>query len=397
LSTYDGSSESSSDSGKEESTTSKVDTTEGQKVATTDKSEDTTNEVNTTNANATEDSIQTIIASTIKTSIIETTIPNKEIGITIVPEPSNTPIILLGYSHFNKRPTFFTFKIYFIPILNFIYSKFLRFPISVIYGTRLRLLEEFEGNCTLEENVGEKNSKAQYSCEVQANTTNIKQIKIDPNFKFGSQNCVNLVGITPLANRFMDNIQEVGDNFNQLSNSTVYILDHSIYNKYDNYNFNISGEMKDPQPSFKNNTNFVLRINTNSTGNENQAEANCTIASVTGKNYTLNCKTNDDSDLDLQSAFSFVENDILLVNFDGQINNSTEDDSDSDSSTSTSSYSRRFFYKKSSGLKAGQIVTIVVVPIVALIALSAAIYFLRKNNADIKQIVDSQISTLNKV
>ena len=40
-----------------------------------------------------------------------------------------------------------------------------------MYGTRLRFLEEFEGNCTLEENEKEKDSKAQYLCEVQANTT----------------------------------------------------------------------------------------------------------------------------------------------------------------------------------------------------------------------------------
>ena len=375
--TYDESSESSSSTSNEVKQTTIPTENIIETTSSTEQNASNTNETNTTN-------------TTIIETDIETTIPENS-------EQTNTSIVLLGYSHFHKSPEFFTFNIYLIPILNTIYSKYLSFPISVIYDSRLRILEDLEGNCTLEESEKETDSKVQYSCEVKAITSNIKQIKIHPDFKFGSQSNVNLAGITPLANMFMDNLQDVGDNFNGLSNSTVYILDHSLYNKYDENNFIVSGEMKDPQPSFGKNTNFVLRINTNSTSNVNQVEANCTIAEITGKNYTLNCNTNDDSDLDLQSAFSFVENDILLVNFDRQINNSTDDgDDDGNGSSGTSSY-RRYNFKKDNGLKAGHIVAIVVAPVVALAVLIAAIFFSRKNNAKVNEIGDSQISNLNKV
>ena len=203
--------------------------------------------------------------------------------------------------------------------MNNIYSKNLRFPISIIYNSRLRILDDYEGVCALQETV---QSKVQYSCEVQANTSNIKQIQIEPDFNFGSQNNVSLVGITPLANMFMDNLQNVGGNFDKLSNSTIYILDHSLYIPINENSFNISGIMSNPQPTFGK-TDLVLMINTNSSGSKNGTEANCTITDISGSNYTLNCRSNEYSQLDLQSAFSFVGDDILLINFDGQLNNNS--------------------------------------------------------------------------
>jgi len=64
-------------------------------------------------------------------------------------------------------------------------------------------------------------------------------------------------------------------------------------------------------------------INTNSSGSKNGTEANCTITDISGSNYTLNCRSNEYSQLDLQSAFSFVGDDILLINFDGQLNSNS--------------------------------------------------------------------------
>ena len=318
--------------------------------------------------------ITSLINTIVNTTIYESTILITSIETTFLPAPretsEQTSIVLLGYSHFQTNPTNFSFYIHFASVLNNIYSKNLRFPISIIYNSRLRILDDYEGVCALQETV---QSKVQYSCEVQANTSNIKQIQIEPDFNFGSQNNVSLVGITPLANMFMDNLQNVGGNFDKLSNSTIYILDHSLYIPINENSFNISGIMSNPQPTFGK-TDLVLMINTNSSGSKNGTEANCTITDISGSNYTLNCRSNEYSQLDLQSAFSFVGDDILLINFDGQLNNN------SSSTNNSSIYYNRYNFKSKKGLKAGHIVAIIIVPIVALIALVGLLFYFKKRN-----------------
>ena len=159
----------------------------------------------------------------------------------------------------------------------------------------MRSLDEVDGNCSLGIT---SSSKVQYSCEVEADTKKIENIEIKPNFNFSNQGNVSLAGITPLANSFMNKLQDVGNNFDNLTNSTVYKLDHSIYNKYSTYLFNISGVI-DNQPTFGTDTNFILQINTNSSGTKN---SNCTITEVTGSNYTLNCKANENFDPDVDDS-----------------------------------------------------------------------------------------------
>ena len=304
----------------------------------------------------------TTITTTYETnSTIEVTIPQENNATT-----TETSVVLLGFSHFNtSKNTSFSFNIYFVPILNFIFSLKLRFPLLISYSSLLRSLDEVDGDCSLGTT---SSSKVQYSCEVEANTNKIKNIEIKPNFNFSNQGNVSLVGITPLANSFMNKLQDVGNTFDYLTNSTVYKLEHSIYNKYDTYLFNISGII-DNKPSFGNDTNFILQINTNSSGTK---DANCTITEVTGNNYTLNCKANEIFDPDLQSSYAFVGNNILLVNFDN-IKEATNDTS----AETTSQYRINIRNKGRSGLNSGAIVAIVICPVVALGAVIALVYVLK--------------------
>ena len=308
----------------------------------------------------------TTITTTYETNTtVEVTIPQENNATT-----TESSVVLLGFSHFNtSKNTSFSFYIYFVPILNFIFSPRLRFPLLISYSSLLRSLDEVDGNCSLGIT---SSSKVQYSCEVEADTKKIENIEIKPNFNFSNQGNVSLAGITPLANSFMNKLQDVGNNFDNLTNSTVYKLDHSIYNKYSTYLFNISGVI-DNQPTFGTDTNFILQINTNSSGTKN---SNCTITEVTGSNYTLNCKANENFDPDLQSSYGFVGNDILLVNFD-TIKETTNDNS----TESTSQNGVRFRNKGSSGLNSGAIVAIVICPIVALGAAFAFAYFLKGGSA----------------
>ena len=148
--------------------------------------------------------------------------------------------------------------------------------------------------------------------------------------------------------------------------------------------------MTDPQPSFGK-TDLVLKINSNSSGSNKEIEANCNITDINGNNYTLNCESNDTSELDLQSAYSFVEDDVLLVNFDPLVVNS----SNSTSSNTVSNY-RRYYSKKNRGLSAGSIVALVIAPIVVLALTIGLIYYLKSRKSKIYNSNESSIITLNK-
>ena len=278
-------------------------------------------------------------------------------------------VVLLGYSDYQTTDTSFSFFIYFASLLNSISSRTLRFPIIIQYNSALRHLDYKESVCTLQGSGSE--SKLQYKCEVQADTpNNIKQISIQPNFNFEGQN-VNLAGTTSLADNYMDKIQNAND-LNYLSNSNIYILDHSIYEKGSGNSFSLSGEISDPQPTFAKN-DLILQIS--SEGNK-EINVSCTINNVSGKNYTLNCSPDENiNSNDLQSAYSNINNDILLVNIDKDNSTNTPEETD------TAKNGLRYYYKNSQGLGAGGIVAIVLASVAAIGILAALVALLSKSKA----------------
>ena len=292
-------------------------------------------------------------------------------------DSTDNPVVLLGYSHFETNTTAFSFYIYFVTLLNSINSKTLRIPINIDYNRILRNLETTETICTLQDSSSGK--KLQYKCEAQADTSNIKQIQIQPNFTFSDQN-VNLAGITPLANSYMNNIQEVSK-LNYLANSDVYILDHSIFNKYGTNTFNISGLMSDPQPEFGK-TDLVLSINTNSSGTVKETNVSCSITDINEKNYTLNCQSSEDIDSNnLQSAYSVIDNDVLLVNFDPQNEEGTNDTAqETEAGTENTQHVRYNNRKSSGGLNGGAIAAIVIAPVVAVASVIGVISLVNKGS-----------------
>ena len=307
------------------------------------------------------------------TNIISTTIPTTNSSSTNgtasntnapINDGAQTSVLLLGYSDYVPSTTFFSFFIYFVAIENVLSSNRLPFPINVLYNRVLRNLETKDSVCTLQNS---NNGKLQYKCEVQSDTSNIKQITIEPNFNFEGQN-VNLAGTTPLAEQYQDNIINVNE-LNYLKESTVNILDHSKYRKEDTNSFTISGVMSDPQPSFgKTDLNLQLKE-----GNK-EINATCTITDIQGKNYILSCNSDEETNQEnLESGYSKIDNNIILVVFDPQNTTPT--------STPTSSNGTTISYKhSSSGLSAGAIVGIVIGS-VALAGIVAAIAILMKRGS----------------
>ena len=335
--------------------------------------------------------INTIVPTTIYYKIA-TTIPKinpKTIIETTIPITSKTEIklVLFGFNNFIMQPSWFSFLIYFISLTNSVYPENLIMPITIINNNSLRILSNIEGKCTLQGSGTEV--KGQYLCEVEADTSNINQIKIGNDFKFDSEDNVTVSGITPIANMYMDNIQDIGNKFANLDNSTIYVLEHSVYKKYGNLLFNITGMINDPQPNITDD-NFALIMNSAS-NDKTQIEANCNIADIIGNNYTLNCKSNENIEGDLQSAISFIDDDIIIINFD----ESTDSEINIETNSTSLSGSGRFSRKKSGGLNAGAIVGIILALVIAIISIIAVMIYCKKENHNKHEINESTIIKIN--
>lgn len=260
----------------------------------------------------------------------------------------------------------------------------MKFPLLVEYYSLLRRLERFEGDCTLQNR--EINSKAQYLCEIQADTSNIKKISAVPEFNFISQNDVILVGITPFAQMFMNEIKNIGDKFNNISESNIYVLDHSIVKIYQKNSFNISGEINGVQPNFtiKDLTLIIYK----NFENKKELEVKCIISDKIENNYTLYCMSNETFEGDIQSAISFIDNDVLVVNFDENIESKIT--LNIKEKKKVNSF---FFLKKNGGINPGAIVAIILCIIVVVVAVIITAYLSRKN---LKK-VDNTESSLMKL
>ena len=325
--------------------------------------------------------VSTIISTTIakeiqtsKTETNQTTIPTT----TIQESNTETSIVFLGCSKLNMAPSFFTFIIHFIPVVNSLFSDTLTFPLNIVYNTYLRRLEEVNANC----NKGESNSKmVNYDCRVEAETANIKQIKFEPEFTF-SQGSVKIAGSTPLAKMSMNNLKET-DKYSELlsSNPSIYILDNSSFYGYANYKFNISGTISGTKPSsISENSDLSLMMNIQNSENEEEItkEADCTVTSINNDKYTLDCTAKGKNLYSLQSAMSIIDdNEILLVN----INNSGNDDDGTvlNPSKEDDVQNVKYFSKKSGGIGAGAIVGIVLACAAALAAVITTILCLKKS------------------
>ena len=301
---------------------------------------------------------------------------------------TNTKVVFLGFSHFRLYDLYLSFYIYFIPIQNNIYSKTIRFTIIIIYNTNIRYLKETEGNCILQNEQTE--SKYQYLCQIYEETKNIKQIKVEPDFHFISQENITIIGMTPLAEMFINDILKLEEKYDFISNSTIYILDNSIYYKYDKLLFNISGTINGPKPKLDN-KNLTLIVNLLSE-KKPVAKVDCTVMNILGNNYSLDCKANETISYDLQSSISYVdEGDILLVNFA-----TNESIINLDQDLETKNTNKKFYFgKKSGSIKPGVIAAIVIIFIIILGVIIAIIYYNKKKGKLSHKSADSSIYNLS--
>jgi len=334
----------------------------------------------------------TVSVTTHKAEQIVTTIVNipenkTETETTTVPNPTTQKLILLGYGNLKNETSRFSFNTYFISTTpNIPYPKKMKIPLTLVKGDSTNA-STIEQECTLQGDTTEL--KGQYLCEVDENINDIKQIKSGKDFKFDTDNNVTLIGVTPLAKMYLNNIQDIGDKFNNITNSNIYILDNSVFSKSDNLLFNITGVMNTAQFNIASD-NIALMMNSES---DNQIEVNCGIQNLIGNKYTLNCQSSEEIKGDLQAAISFVDNNILIINFDENYESQLELEKSSNNIANNMKgyYSR----KHKGGINAGAIVGIVFAFIAVVACIVAIMICKNKTNHKDKEINESTIVKMN--
>ena len=307
--------------------------------------------------------------------LIRTTVPRIQ---TTIPKARNeqTSLILLGFNNFRLSSSTICFIIVFAQILNEVYSQKITVILITIYSN-LRTLEEKEVECYLMKKNTTKTNIASFFCETDITNSNIKQVKIIPKFNFIYQNNVTVIGTTPYARMFMNNLQDISDKYDNLENYKLYILDHSVYNKLSTCIYNITGVMNQEPKTKLEGKNINLMINLESE-DEIKTESNCTISKNNENYYTLNCELRHNTDGDLNAAISFInDEEILVVNFvDKNLNKN--------STIRINIPSEKYFNRNhSKSLKTGEIIALIL-PIVFVLAaiIIFVIYLKKKNNPD---------------
>ena len=103
-------------------------------------------------------------------------------------------------------------------------------------------------------------------------------------------------------------------------NSTIYILDHSKIKDVEKQYFNISGDINDPKPKFGK-INITLIVFTYIKNETKKVELDCNITDIININYIISCrKETENNNYNFQNAISFIEDEVLIVNFDKGVN-----------------------------------------------------------------------------
>ena len=267
----------------------------------------------------------------------------------------------------------------------------MKFPVEISSRRLLRELQNYEANCTLADEHLIENIA--YSCKVQVEIKNLKNLKIIEQFEFSSQKIG--VYISPLAKKYMDNIQEVGNKFNYLLDSSVYILAHSIIIKDESIYFNISGIINKKKPKFG---NIELSLNTMieyKNGN-NETELNCSIVKIINNNYTLKCEGENNVTYNLNNAISIIEKEILIISFDNDTNNKIV--FELNDNTNTKSNFKLSILRRKRSLNAVAMIIIILSVVFVLASLVFAFIYLRKRNPKKEKDGNSDMmTTINKL
>ena len=320
--------------------------------------------------------VQTNIPTSLNLTSLSTNLVVNSHGTIIENIVQCTEVLLLGLSHIEILEKIVKFFIYFN--LNSITagSKTLQFPLELISRRVLRVLETQEAICELVDDEG-RTGMCAYLCEVEITSNQaIKGIKIINAFKFSSQNFTISSGISPLMEQHMDNILEIGNEFDFLLNSTLYTLENSKIGLGENLVFNISGIINDPKPKFGK-VDLLLSVSAEYEGKNEVKQIECSIIDIIGNKYILNCTGMKNTKISLNNSFSFIEKEALFIQIDPNENDTILYNSDDNKNN----FSVRSINKKSGNIGVGAIIAIILACLAAVaVIIISYIYFKKRKN-----------------
>ena len=120
---------------------------------------------------------------------------------------------------------------------------------------------------------------------------------------------------------------------------------------------------------------------------KSETEINCTFTDIKLKNYSLNCRINEDMKGDFQTGISFIGDNVLITYLDTYNESIIEEKKVNNGIKYNTN-------KKNKGF-AGAIAAIVLVCIVAIVALITILIILRKKNVKPGSLEDSTQKALN--
>ena len=278
-------------------------------------------------------------------------------------------IVLLAFSKYKIISKIITFNIFFYSYEYFEFPELLYLSASIIYNSRLRLLQE-ENNVECIKEEMDLNDKEKYGCTIDIENSDIKAIILNDSFDFGTEN--SLI-ISPLASEYMQNLQNIKnipESFDDyLNEAKIFTLRASKLEQKGKI-FNVSGEMDD-DPLLPIGKEITLMANYEN--EETNSEINCTVTDNDTTKYTLNCDLiNNTNTYDLNHSMSMMDSDILMIYLEDGINITNKSD--------IIKSNRKYYSKSSSGVSSGAIVAIILSPIIALASVIAIIYYSKKNN-----------------
>ena len=216
-------------------------------------------------------------------------------------------LILLGIDNYDKNDLRVSFDIYFVTTNNSISINNLEFNATVEYSNSNNLQNK-EVNCSSKNNF--QNNKFNIPCSLELDDSELKNIKIIPNFNFDLDNIE--VSLTPMANFFIS-AQGYWDDVE------IYILENSYFsiNIKESKNLNISGVINGNKPHFT--TEKLILAANDLEIEKNYSLLNCTIININNNDFTLNCDIKNNLNIDLQSSMVFSGDDLHYDDFYDQI------------------------------------------------------------------------------
>ena len=230
---------------------------------------------------------------------------------------NQTEVLLLGfdsykYDRYLKRTGFF---MYFVPVKSRIYPKNIIISTIIKYKegnqkmkSNVRTLDNYEIDvpikCIQKGNDYESIQKFWCSFKPKRKILNI-DIYVNE-LKVENQD-VKIKGSSPLATRYLDNIQNCSKT--KIFNQPIYIL-NKAKKVENNTSINITGKIK--EDDFNYNTLELLIASIDKT---TEKTVNCDIFKVK-KKYTISCTPKEEMNGDLDASFSFLGDRNLIINFD---------------------------------------------------------------------------------